>query len=104
MNIIMSSPAQTSNAPSIIGLVKKIDAKIEETKANVSSTNEAYNQAIYSLLYLVDFYAKLETVENDIFSIQKGYLNNGWVSASDKTAFNTQLKEADAEYITVSPI
>lgn len=104
MNIVMSSPSQSSNAPSVIGLVKKIDAEVEGVKAKIVSDNEAYNQALYSLLYLVDFYRKLETVENDVFSIQKGYLNNGWVSASDKTAFNNNLKEADAEYITVTAI
>lgn len=104
MNVIMSSPTQNSNAPSFLGLAKSLDKKDKETKETVASISSEYNKKLSSLLYLQKYLKTLEQVENDVLTIQKGFLSTTWANSEDKNSFNRRLQQMDAEYITVTPI
>lgn len=104
MNIIMSSPNQKNNVPSFIGLTQKLNQKDKQTKAKVSEINSGYNQTLYFLQYLMDYYKTLEKVENDLADVAKVFCNMSYVRPRFKPTFNWVLESMDAPYITVTPI
>lgn len=101
MNIIMSSPAQTSNAPSIIRIAKQLEKKDREIKEKLSSVNEGYGKMVFSLSYFQDFLKSLEQVENKIMQMEKGYISS-YGTAADRNSFNNALASCE-DYITVTP-
>ena len=101
MNIIISSPAQTSNAPSIIRIAKQLEIKDREIKEKLSSVNEEYGKMVFSLSYFQDFLKSLEQVENKIIQMEKGYISS-YGTAADRNSFNSALASCE-DYITVTP-
>lgn len=104
MNIVMSSSNQSNNVPSFIGLTQRLDLKDKQTKEKVADINNGYNETLYSLQYLMDYYKTLEKVENDLVSAAKVFCSMNYVKARYKTIFNWVLESMDAPYITVTPI
>ena len=104
MNVVMSSPTQNSNAPSFIGLAKKLDIQDKELKEKVAVINKLYNEKVASMLYMLDYLKILEKVENDVLTIQRGFLNSSYANPADKSSFNYRLKVIGAPYISVQPI
>lgn len=104
MNIIMSSPNQKSNAPSFIGLARKVKQEDTKTQNIVSTSNKGYNDELTSYLYLVDFYKKLEDVENEVMKAYRYFCTQFYIP-SMRYNFNGVLDQMDPPpYITVTPI
>ena len=104
MNVVMSTPTQNSNAPSFIGLAKKLDIQDKELKEKVEAINKVYNEKVASMLYMLDYLKILEKVENDVLTIQRGFLNSSYANPADKSSFNYRLEVIGAPYISVQPI
>lgn len=104
MNVVMSSPTQNSNAPSFIGLAKRLDIQDKELKEKVAAINKLYNEKVASMLYMLDFLKTLEKIENDVLTIQRGFLSTTYANPADKGSFNTRLEYMGAPYISVQPI
>ena len=101
MNVVMSSPTQSSNAPSIIRIAKQLEIKDREIKEKLSSVNEEYGKMVFSLSYFQDFLKSLEQVENKVMQMEKGYISS-YGTAADRNAFNNALASCE-DYITVTP-
>ena len=101
MNVVMSSPTQNSNAPSIIRIAKQLEIKDKEIKEKLSSVNEEYGKMVFSLSYFQDFLKSLEQVENKIMQMEKGYISS-YGTATDRNSFNNALASCE-DYITVTP-
>lgn len=101
MNVVMSSPTQNSNAPSIIRIAKQLEIKDREIKEKLSSVNEEYGKMVFSLSYFQDFLKSLEQVENKIMQMEKGYISS-YGTATDRSTFNNALSSCE-DYITVTP-
>jgi hypothetical protein len=104
MNVVMSSPVQNSNAPSFIGLAKRLDIQDKELKEKVAAINKLYNEKVASMLYMLAYLKTLEKIENDVLTIQRGFLSTTYANPGDKSSFNTRLELIGAPYISVQPI
>lgn len=104
MNVVMSSPTQNSNAPSFIGLAKRLDIQDKELKEKVAAINKLYNEKVASMLYMLAYLKTLEKIENDVLTIQRGFLSTTYANPADKSSFNYRLELIGAPYISVQPI
>lgn len=104
MNVVMSSPTQNSNAPSFIGLAKRLDIQDKELNEKVAAINKVYNGKVASMLYMLAYLKTLEKMENDVLTIQRGFLSTTWANPGDKSSFNYRLEVMGAPYISVQPI
>lgn len=105
MNVIMSSPNQKSNAPSFIGIAQNLKKEDKKTQETITAANKGYNNELVTYLYLVDFYKKLESVENGVMEVYRHYCDSTYTLPILKAAFNSVLILMDKPaYITVTPV
>lgn len=105
MNVIMSSPNQKNNAPSFIGIAQNLKKEDKKTQEIITAANKGYNNELVTYLYLVDFYKKLESVENGVMEVYRYYCDSTYTLDILKAIFNGVLIMMDKPaYITVTPV